>query len=328
MSTLRVSATYALNYIGSKRRMTSILVPLIPPSCTTYVEPFCGSAALALNCGKRFERIVLNDLNPHIANFWRVASSPVLGSQLLDKLKQSLHSRTLFEKAVERREAYGAKRQDLVDWAVDTYILNWQSFNALGDCWRDGDHEVYMRYITSPVGLPLALKALWDNKVEVHNKDTLDWLANSGFLEDERTFIFLDPPYLEGLRSDGKLYQTDMPDVCDHIDLLALIKNAKAKILLSGYWSGHDDGTDLYDAYLLPHGWHRHGIGSYAKSCQSGDGEKAMGNEYVWTNYEIKGPMLAALMGENVVLNAERKSPCILEWQALQSTTPEGGGAV
>jgi len=270
--------------------------------------------------------MILNELNAYMANFWRVAADPVLGPQLLEALKQTRYSRTLFEQAKQRRENFGAHRKDLVAWAVDTYILNHQSFNALGDYWREGDPDAYMNHITSRLGLTQALESLWRQNVEVHNENALTLLEQSGVLNDEKAFIYLDPPYLEGLRCNGKLYQTDMPGVCDHIDLLNLIKTSKSQVLLSSYWSGREDGTDLYDAYLLPHGWHRHCIGGYSKSLQSGTEEKAVGMEWVWTNYEIEGPMLAALMGENVELNAEQKSPCLMRWLAVQSHSPEGGG--
>lgn len=325
-ATLRTPPLKALNYIGSKSRMVPVLAPMIPADCTTYAEPFTGSAALALNCGRQFNRMILNDLNAHMANFWRVAADPVLGPQLLEALKQTRYSRTLFEQAKQRREDFGANRQDLVAWAVDTYILNHQSFNALGDYWREGDPDAYMNHITSLVGLPLALKSLWRQNVEVHNEDTLDLLEDSGLLDDEHSFIYADPPYMEGLRCNGKLYQTDMPGVCDHIDLLNLIKTAKAKIVLSGYWSGREDGTDLYDAYLLPHGWHRHCIGGYSKSLQSGTGEKTTGVEWVWSNFEVEGSMRKALEAEGADVNAEQKSPCLMRWLAVQSHSPEGGG--
>ncbi len=320
--TMRTSSLKVLNYIGSKSRMVPVLAPLIPLDCTTYVEPFVGSGALALNHGKQFERLVLNDLNPHIANFWKVASDSALGPQLLKALRQTRYSRALFEQAKQRREDFGANRQDVVAWAVDTYVLNHQSFNALGDYWHESDPKTYIDHITSRSGLPLALESLWRQNVEAHNENALDLLKESDALFDGQTFIYLDPPYLEGLRCNGKLYQTDMPGVCEHIDLLDLIKTAKAKILLSGYWSGRDDGTDLYDAYLLPHGWHRHCLGGYSKSCRSGTEEKPQGLEWVWTSYEIE----RAMATENVELNVEQKSPCLMRWLALQSHPQEGGG--
>ena len=60
----------------------------------------------------------------------------------------------------------------------------------------------------------------------------------------------------------------------------------------SGYWSGEDDGSDLYDYYLFPHGWHRLPLGEYVKSCST-QGEKPAGVEWVWINYD---PGKAALV--------------------------------
>lgn len=322
---MKIDSMYALKYIGSKRRMTGVLALLIPKACTTYVEAYCGSAALALNTG-RFERKILNDLNPHMANFWRVASSPELAPILLEQLMATSYSQALFQEAKAHREDYGANRSDLVEWAADTYVLNWQSFNALGDNWRYVDPSPYYNHITNKVcGLPRILNELCQQNIEVHNENALDLLLDSGALEDDKTFIFLDPPYLEGLRSDGKLYQTDMEDVRDHIDLLNVIKTAKAKIVLSGYWSGRDDGTDLYDYYLLPHGWHRHLLGEYAKSCESGTGEKSQGAEWVWCNYDLQREAPRSL-GYLKSLDDEQKSPCLRKWLALQSTSQKEGG--
>ena len=61
----------------------------------------------------------------------------------------------------------------------------------------------------------------------------------------------------------------------------------KAKIVLSGYWSGRDDGSDLYDWYLIPHGWHRHLVGEYTKSCEVGE-SKSKGAEWIWCNYDLE----------------------------------------
>lgn len=328
-----VDNLYVLKYIGSKRRMVDVLAPFIPKTCTTYVEAYCGSAALALKtmdygknkCFSHIKRRILNDWNPHMANFWLVASTPELAPLLLKQLKETTYSFALFEEAKARREEYGANRDDLVEWAVDTYVLNWQSFNALGDNWRYVDSAPYDKHISDKtIGLPMILNVLCQQNIEVYNQDALDLLIDTNVLEDEKAFIFLDPPYLEGLRSKGKLYQTDMPNVRDHIELLNLIKTAKAKIVLSGYWSGRDDGTDLYDYYLLPHGWHRHLLGEYSKSCETGTDEKSDGAEWIWCNYDLSKEASGLLSGL-ASYNSEQKSPCLRAWLALQSTSPEGG---
>ncbi len=311
-----------LDYIGAKGRMAELLARMIPPTCTRYVEPFCGSAALALNT-RRFEVKILNDMNAHIANFWRVATSPELGPALLQALQGTTYSRTAFQQAKERREQYGANQVDPVQWAVDTYLLNKLSFNGAGESWRYKSPQAYAKNLTETTGLPLAFKALYGQTFQVYNMGAVELMKQKKVLDDPQAFIYLDPPYLEGLRSDGKLYAVDMPDVRDHINLLNAIKKAKAKIILSGYWSGWDNGNDLYDAYLLPHGWHRHLLGEYVKGCESGKDSKSKGAEWVWSSYDVVKEAPASL-GYLASVNAEQNSPCIREWLAVQSASREG----
>ena len=145
----------------------------------------------------------------------------------------------------------------------------------------------------------------------VYNTNAVNCLEQERLLQNSDAFIFLDPPYLEELRSDSKLYQVDMPDVRDHINLLKVIRDAKAKIVLSGYWSGRDDGTDLYDYYLLPYGWHRHLLGEYTKGCETGF-EKSKGAEWIWTNYDLSKEAPEALAFLKSYCDDEN-SPCLCE---------------
>lgn len=276
---------YLLKYIGGKGRMAGVLSRLIPKTCKIYAEMYCGSAALALNSG-RFDLKILNDFNPHIANFWRIATTPETRGKLLERLQSTSYSWSLFQEAKKRREAYGAKQSDPIQWAVDTYILINQSFNADDRTWSGWNDTVYKKRLSNPLEVPFVFKSLAGQTFQVYNMDAVACMKENQLLENPEVFIYLDPPYLEGLRCDGKLYQVDMPDVRDHINLLKAIRQAKAKIVLSGYWSNRDDGTDLYDWYLVPHGWHRHLLGEYVKGCDVGE-DKSKGMEWIWCNYDL-----------------------------------------
>lgn len=151
----------------------------------------------------------------------------------------------MFQAATERCDRYGANQSDIIQWAVDTYITTNQSFNANGREWVYNDGVGYAKKLTEPFGLPLAFKSLSGQHFKVFNMDAVACMRESQLLENPEVFIYLDPPYLEGLRCDVRMYQVDMPDVRDHINLLKAIQHAKAKIVLSGYWSGRDDGTDF-----------------------------------------------------------------------------------
>lgn len=304
---------HILNYIGSKARMSEALSSMIPKDCNIYAELFCGSAALALN-SRSFEVKILNDANPHIVNFWAVATNPETRTSLLKRIQEVEYSNSHFEEAKQRKQKYGTKRADKLEWAVDTFVLNSQSYNASSEYWVYKDSEEYRKNLTGIFGLPLAFKTLEGQAFRVYNETALDCMEQEHLLQNEKAFIFLDPPYLEKLRSDTKLYEVDMPDVRDHIKLLKAIKNAKANIILSGYWSGRDDGTDLYDYYLLPNGWHRHLLGEYTKGCEAGE-VKSKGAEWIWTNFDISENAQQYLKS----YNDDTKSKRICEWISLEN---------
>lgn len=315
------ATVHIFNYIGSKARMACVLSSLIPDHCTTYAELYCGSGALALN-SRKFEVKILNDLNPHMANFWRVATDPNTREKLLKKLQATHYNWSEFRAAKQRQWEHDSKQADKFQWAVDTFVLNRQSFNGAGSNWVYKDREQYSNLLTNPLRLPLAFKMLDGQTFRVHNDDALEVMDKEKLLDNPHAFLFLDPPYLEGLRSDGKLYQFDLPSVPDHIRLLKKICDAQAKIVLSGYWSGRDDGTDLYDYYLLPYGWHRHLLGEYAKGCEVAE-EKSAGAEWIWCNYDLKKEALGGIAHLKSYCD-EEKSPCLMEWLALQSSNQAG----
>ena len=144
------SVLHVLKYIGGKGRMVGVLSHLIPRTCKIYAEMYCGSAALALN-SREFDVKILNDLNPHIANFWKVATASETQGLLLERLQQSSYSWSLFQAAKERRERYGAKQSDPIQWAADTYIMMNQSFNSDNRTWVYNDGVAYRGYCIAGV---------------------------------------------------------------------------------------------------------------------------------------------------------------------------------
>lgn len=277
----------AFNYPGGKGRQAKAIAAMLDTDCKTFVEPFCGSARIALNSREFENGKFINDMDDYVANFWNVFCDPEMGSELVERLRELPYSKTLFHEAKYRREQFGSKRDDKLQMAIDFFSLNSQSFNAMGEGWHFLPQGDYTARINKT--LPTALEVVQKQKFTVSNEDALIFLSKEGLLDDEHTAIYLDPPYIVGdsLRSDSKLYRVEMQDEESHITLMKLIRQAKAKIILSGYWSGEEN--DLYDQYLLPYGWHRHLVGGYAKSMIfSQDGkEKETGYEWVWTSYPV-----------------------------------------
>lgn len=84
-------------------------------------------------------------------------------------------------------------------------------------------------------------------------------------------FMYVDPPYLLETRT-GKQYKHEMT-VEDHKKLLDLLKESKAKVMLSGYES------DIYNETL--NGWHK-------EYFRSNTGYSSSRTEVVWMNYSIQ----------------------------------------
>lgn len=64
---------HALPYQGSKRALAHAIVPLLPPDIDTLIEPFCGSAAVAVGAlySQATPRVILNDVNVPLVGLWR-----------------------------------------------------------------------------------------------------------------------------------------------------------------------------------------------------------------------------------------------------------------
>jgi DNA adenine methylase len=100
-------------------------------------------------------------------------------------------------------------------------------------------------------------------------------------MNDENAFIYLDPPYF-----NAEFYYNAKFGLEDHKHMLSLLKQAKAKWLLSGY------ANDLYDAELKD--FYRVEIPSVKPSYGITEANKHLTNErpkaleILWANYEIK----------------------------------------
>lgn len=64
---------HALPYQGSKRALAHAIVPLLPVDIDALVEPFCGSAAVAIGAlyARATPRVMLSDVNQPLVGLWQ-----------------------------------------------------------------------------------------------------------------------------------------------------------------------------------------------------------------------------------------------------------------
>ena len=265
------------NWYGGKQRMVPVIRWLLP-EYKSYYEVFMGSASLLLNTA-RCEKEVLNDLDPDLACLMGTLADREKGQELMEKLFHLEYGQAVFEDA-KACAMSGYAGLSKVDRAVKVYVQITQSFNNTRGSYRKGIPTwKYQRDILFDV--PKAYKRL--KGVEVWNRNGIDVLAE--IKGDKDTFVFADPPYRHELRgkSARKVYHCELPE-SEQIRLLETIRDAECKIMLCGYKA--ESGPDLYDSYLLPHGWHCYKLMNVVKACQT-KREKDMAEEFIWVNYEL-----------------------------------------
>jgi DNA adenine methylase len=173
-----------LKWAGGKRWLVRHIEPLWRPhQQRRYVEMFCGGLAVAL--GLQPERAVLNDLNPHLINFYshiRRGLSMEIETRYDQKLFYAHRAR--FNQLIKDRGAKTGEAAQLF------YYLNRTCFNGLCRFNRRGEFNV-------PFGQYKAVN--YANDLSVYRKLFRRWsFTNKDLAElsiEPDHFIYADPPY-------------------------------------------------------------------------------------------------------------------------------------
>ena len=173
-----------LKWAGGKRWQVPVLRPIwAPHRHRRLVEPFCGGLAVPL--GLRPDRAMINDLNPHLVNFYR---------WLQRGLRVDIPLRNDVALYYEHRERFNALLEDgggdTAEAASLFYFLNRTGYNGLCRFNRRNQFNVpfgryrAIRYTTDLSAYRSVLGAWTFSCVEF---DTLTL--------DAEDFVYADPPY-------------------------------------------------------------------------------------------------------------------------------------
>ena len=210
------------------------------PQHETYVEPFAGTASVLLRKPPS-PREVLNDLDGHLINFYRVLRDQP--DALIRSLVLTPFSREEFKqaKAVLTRPADNSTTP--VERARMIMVFHAQRYGAF-DQWHmlRTDAGLHRRWLTCHARL-LAIA----DRLQFATFESRPATAVIQQYDSPTTLVYADPPYVTETRSDG-LYQHEMTDA-DHVALLDTLCACKSAVVLSGYQS------PLYRKMLR--GWRR-----------------------------------------------------------------------
>jgi DNA adenine methylase len=262
-------------YVGGKFFMLDVVLKLIPKH-EVYVEVFGGSAKVLLN--KPPSNIeIYNDYDKRIANLFYVVAFKF--EEFYDKINRLIYSRALEKQFFE--DFRKAKLEELgdVDLAVKTYFLLRVNFSA-----KMNSPSFRVSYKHKKNEAKIFFNALLELE-QIHNRlknvivESLDFRdLLSRVIHRENVFIYLDPPYYGA----EYYYNTDFTER-DHKDLLNLLKQAKAKWLLSGYANPLYD-EELKDFYRIEVPAVKY---SYAITMYNQAKERPKTIEVLWANYDI-----------------------------------------
>jgi DNA adenine methylase len=259
-----------LKWHGGKYYLARDIVALMPPH-THYVEPYAGGLSVLLTKDPEGVSEVVNDLNGHLTNFWRVLQKDETFKQFTRVLEAVPFSET------EWQDARAGTSTDPVGRAIQFFINCRQSLAGRMDRFaplsrtrtRRGMNEQASAWLNAVDGLSAVHTRL--KRVAILNHDALDVIREQ---DGPDTLYYLDPPYLGETRTSEGVYAHEM-NPNQHASLLDTICECKGRVMLSGYPS------DLYSSRLSQ--WTRH---EFAIPNQAAKGkQKRVMTEVVWCNF-------------------------------------------
>jgi DNA adenine methylase len=173
-----------LKWAGGKRWLVPHLQPIWDRhSGRRYVEPFCGGLAVAL--GLQPERALLNDINPHLLNFYRHLQNGLQPTTEMRNDEQLFyHHRERFNRLIQNGGARSSEAAELF------YYLNRTCFNGLCRFNKGGEFNV-------PFGTYSTINYASD--FSQYTETFKQWKFTNvdiALLETEPAdFIYADPPY-------------------------------------------------------------------------------------------------------------------------------------
>lgn len=258
-------------YPGSKWSIADWIIGHFPEGYErmVYLEPFVGSGALFFNKAPGAVETI-NDIDSSIVNLFRVLRERP--EDLKRVLDLTPYSREEYDRAFEPTDdpLEAARR-----YIVKTTQAIGAKMNGTSKCgWRNhkqmkiGGTVCKWAGITDTIDVAAArLRGDTTHLVQIEHMDALRMIERYDYPD---VLMYLDPPYVRSSRKSGALYAHEM-DLAGQQQLLSLITQSRAKIIISGYES------ELYDTALAD--WHKDSTMSQTTSTE-------MATETIWMNYE------------------------------------------
>ena len=221
---------------------------------TTWVEPFLGSGVVAFNCPKRIQKVICNDINPHIIKFYKAIADKTVTAENIKEIF-SQHSQRLL------KDGY-----DYYNEVKDRFNISFETMDFLF-LTRTGFNGVMRFNSSGKWNVPFCkLNDRLSQKVISDLSSSVDELSK---LFSEKEYVFYNTSFEEIIKSapDHSLFYCDPPYYG----------------LQTQYYKGWGKENEVCLRSLL-----QDKIFIYSTWLNDGHRDNPMINE-LWKDYEIEG---------------------------------------
>lgn len=217
-----------IKWTGGKRRLLKEIKKYIPEDYNDYYEPFFGGGALFFDLELKNKKIVINDINKDLINFYiQVRDNP---TEVINDFNEVLPTLVKKEKYEEIRKQFNDKIKNEeydIELACLFLLLNVSAFNGLYR--KNKNNEFNTPYANPDRVRKLQRKVieervkagslLLNQNVEICNEDYSTILSRA----KKEDFVFIDSPYIDTFTaySSGDFpleEQEKLADLCRELD--------------------------------------------------------------------------------------------------------------
>ncbi len=189
-----------LRYPGGKYKLYKYVAELVKENgCKTYIEPFCGGAAIALELlfDGTVNNIIINDYDYTIFCFW---------DSVLHRTEEFVRLIENTEITLEEWHRQKAVRDNIdehscLEIGFSTFFLNRTNRSGIidkagpiGGLNQQGDYPIDCRFNKPRLISQIRKIGERERYIQIYNLEALDFIEDV-ILKKRKTFIFFDPPY-------------------------------------------------------------------------------------------------------------------------------------
>ena len=222
-----------LRYPGGKTKNYDLVKSILDKNNLhkTYIEPFAGGLALKLLLNNEVERIVINDSDPAIYNFWKLLIDNT--DELCDFILEV--PLTIDQWHIEHDIYFHPTGHTEQELGKATFFLNRTNVSGvikggvIGGLEQTGKYKINARFNRKNLISKVKMISEQKNRIDVLGYDVFEFLQSETLQHYHNTFINFDPPYVN---KGGQLYMNYFKKE-DHIHLRNLIKKSTRRWMVT-----------------------------------------------------------------------------------------------